>query len=87
MVQRRHLKHQLLAHLVGPDLQNYRDRFHHEDAADKRQQQLLLDDYSNCANRAAKSERAHVTHKNLCGVRVVPEEADAGTDHRSTENR
>src|SRR6476620_12401720 len=44
MVQGCHLEDALLPQLVAAYLQDDRERLEHEDAADERQQQLLLDD-------------------------------------------
>src|SRR4051812_18166791 len=53
VVQRRHLEDALLAELVRADLQDNRERFDDEDAADKGKQQLLLDDDCDGRDRAA----------------------------------
>src|SRR3954469_8311358 len=86
MMQRRHLKDPLLAHLVRAHLQDHGKRFDHEDAADEWQQQLLLDDYGDCADSSAERQRADVAHKYLCWVRVIPEKSDAGTNHGTTKD-
>ena len=43
--------------------------------------QLVLGEHREHAEPAAERERAHVAHEHLRGIRVVPEEADAGADH------
>ena len=62
-------------------------RFDDEDAADDRQQQLLLDQDRDRAERAAERERSDVAHEDLGGIRVVPKEAQAGADQRAAEDR
>ena len=59
----------------------------HEHAADDRQQQLLLDQDRDRAERAAERQRSDVAHEDLGGVRVVPEESEARADERAAEDR
>ena len=59
----------------------------HEDPADERQQQFLLDDDRDGADRAAERERAHVAHEYLGRMGVVPEESDARAHHGPAEHR
>src|SRR5207244_2915663 len=56
MVNRRHLEHALARELEGRDLDDHRERFDDEDAADNRQEQLLLDEDRDRAERAAQRE-------------------------------
>src|SRR5262245_49561141 len=54
VMQRRHLEHPLAGQLEGGDLDDHRQAFEHEDAADDRQQQFLLDEDRHGAERAAQ---------------------------------
>src|SRR5262245_17610553 len=65
VVQWRHLEDPLLAQLVGAHLNDHRQRLHHKNAADERQQQLLLDNDGHRADGATERQRADVAHKNL----------------------
>ena len=84
---RRHLEDALAGQLEGGDLDDHRERLEHEDAADDDEQQLLLDQDRDRAERAAERERPDVAHEDLGGVRVVPEEAEARADQRAAEDR
>ncbi len=86
VMQRRHLENPLFAQFVRAHLQNHRQGFQHENAADKRQQQLLLDRDRHRPDRPAQRERPHVAHEHLRRVRVVPKKADAGPHHRPAED-
>src|SRR5271157_5208372 len=59
VVNRRHLENALLAKLVGAHLEDLRQRLNHENAPDKWQQQLLLDDDSHGADRSPEGQRSH----------------------------
>ena len=87
VVQRRHAKHALARQLERRHLHDHRERFEHEHAADEHQQQFLLDQDGHGAERAAKRQRPDVAHEDLRGVRVVPEEPEAGADQRAAEDR
>ena len=50
------------------DLQDHRQRLDHEQAADERQEHLLLDHHGEAADRAAQGERADVAHEDLGGM-------------------
>src|SRR5437899_5702739 len=87
MMQRSHLEDPLtVAQLVAAYLQHDTKRLKDEYATDKWQQQFLLDDNSDSANRAAKRKTAHVAHEDLRRMRVVPEKADTSPDHSSAED-
>ena len=51
------------------------------------QQQLLLDEDGDDAERGAERQRSDVAHENLGGVRVVPKEPERGADQRAAEHR
>ncbi len=59
------MKTRLPGHLERADLDDDGQRFEHEDAADERQQELLLDQDGDRAQRAAERERADVAHENF----------------------
>src|SRR5256885_11508146 len=86
MVQRRHLKYAFLAQLIRPNLKNHRERLKDKYSTNKGQQQLLLNDDRNCPDRSSQGQRSYVTHKDFSRMRVVPEEANAGSDHCSTKD-
>src|SRR5216684_4103694 len=87
VVNGRHLEDAFLAQFVRAHLQDHRKRFNHEDSADKRKQQFLLNDDHDGPDGPAQSQRAHVTHEYLGGMRVVPEKPDARTHHGPAEDR
>jgi hypothetical protein len=59
----------------------------HEQAADDRQDDLVLGGHGDGAQRAAQRQRAGVAHEDLGRRRVVPEEAQAGADQGPAEHR
>src|SRR6266849_3853958 len=71
----RHAEDALTAQLERAHLQNHRNGFQHKNAANEEQQNLLLDDYSDHAERPAQRERTHISHENFRRMRVVPEKA------------
>src|SRR6266849_9665235 len=76
VMERRHPEQTLASgRFEVADLQDHGERFEHEDAADDRQQQLLLDENRDNAERGTERQRSDVAHENLGGVRVVPEES------------
>ena len=80
-------KTRLPVSLNDADLDHDRRRLEHEDAADDDEDELLLDEERDRAERAAERERADVSHEDVGGIRVVPEEAEAGADQRAAEDR
>src|SRR5713101_2680076 len=75
----RHPEDALTAQLERASLQNYRNGFQHKNAANEEQQNLLLDDYGDHAERSAQRERTHISHENLRGMRVVPQRSEEHT--------
>ena len=69
------------------DLDDHRQRFDDEDAADEYEQELLLDQQRDGAERAAQAERADVAHEDVGGVGVPPQKAEAGADQGAAEHR
>src|ERR1044071_9254399 len=86
MVDRGHLEHALTCELEGSNLDDDGQRFDDEHAADDGEQQLLLDQDSDGAERSAERERSNVSHEDVGGVRVVPKEPETGADQRSAED-
>src|SRR5579875_574398 len=82
----RHPKNPLSPQLVRSHLQDHRKRLNHKNAADKRQQEFLLDYHCHRGHRSTQRKRSHVAHKNLGGISVIPEKSKAGPNHGSTEN-
>src|SRR5262249_52950895 len=86
VMERRHLEHALAGHLEGRHLDDDRQSFEQEDAADNKQQQLLLDQNRHRRESGAERERADIAHENFRGIRVVPEEAERRADDRAAED-
>ena len=57
MMQRRHAKNAFAARFERADLEDNRKRLHHKDSPDKGQQQFLLDQHRDSAQRTAQRER------------------------------
>ena len=87
VVQGRHFKDALAAHLKRGNLDHDRESFRYEDAADENQQQFLFDDDGYGSDSAAESERTDISHEHLGRMRVIPEKAETGAYHRATEDR
>src|ERR1700736_4400465 len=86
MVDRRHAKNALAAQFERPYLQNNRERFHHKNSSNKKQQNFLLDDHRDQPKSAAQRKRTYVTHENFRGMRVVPKEPKRSANQRATKN-
>ncbi len=88
VMQRRHAEDALPAgRLEVADLQHDRGGFEQEHAADQHQQQLLLDQDRDDAERGAQRQRSDVAHEDLGGIGVVPKESERGAHQRSAEHR
>ena len=61
-------------------------RLHHEQAADDREHDLMLDRDRDRAEEAAERQRAGVAHEDLRRGRVEPQEADARADQRAADH-
>ena len=61
-------------------------RLHHEQAADHRQHDLVLDRDRRRAEQAAERQRSGVAHEDLRRRRVEPQEADARADQRAADH-
>ena len=61
-------------------------RLHHEQPADDREHDLVLDRDRDRAQQAAERERAGVAHEDLRRRRVEPKEADACADQRAADD-
>src|ERR1700693_1165526 len=86
VMYRRHAKDPFATQLERPHLQDNRDRFHHKNSANKKQQNFLLDDHRDEPKRPTQRKRAHIAHKNFRGMRVVPEKTKRSADQRATKN-
>src|ERR1700676_3948208 len=86
MMYRRHSKNTFASQLERAHLQNNRQRFHHKNSADKKQQNLLLDDYRDKPKCPAQRKRAYITHENFGGMRVVPKKTKRSAHKRPTKN-
>src|SRR5260370_33388172 len=75
----RHAEDALAAQFERAHLQNHRNGFQYKNAANEEQQNLLLDNDRDHAERPAKRERAHISHENFRGMRVVPEKTEGCT--------
>ena len=80
-------KTRLPVSLNDADLEDDRRGLDHEDAADDDEDEFLLDEERDGAERAAERERADVAHEDVGGIRVVPEEPEARADQRAAEDR
>ena len=69
------------------DLQDDRDGFDDEHAADDGEQEGLTHQASHRAEGAAEAERADVAHVDLRRRRVMPEEHEAAAEERGAEDR
>src|SRR5690348_12933071 len=86
MVQWSHSKDPFARQLERSDLQNHGNRLDNKNAADREQQNLLLDDYGNGADRSAQRKRTHVAHKHFRRMRVVPEKPKRRPGQRAAKN-
>ena len=57
-----------------------------EDATEKGQQQLLMDDDRTDTDDAANGQRSRVAHEHLSGIGVIPQETNHGSDKRRQEH-
>src|SRR5262245_11178634 len=86
VVNRRHQEDALAGELEAHDLRHDAESLEEEDAAEDDREQLVLEEHGASAEPATERERTDVSHEDLRGVRVVPEEADAGAEQRSAED-
>src|SRR5579862_2442107 len=86
VMERGHFEDAFSGELEGSDLQDHREGFEDEDAANGQQQNFLLDDDRDGADASADGERAYIAHEKLGGMRVVPKEAESGAHHGAAEN-
>src|SRR5262245_2276223 len=87
VVDRRHPENALAPRLVRGDLHDDGERLGDEQPADDDEEELLLDQDRDRAERTPESHRADVAHEDLRGVRVEPEEPERGAEQRPAENR
>src|ERR1043166_10031849 len=79
MMDRRHGENAFAGGLETDHLQNHRDGFDDENAANHNEQQLLLATNRHHSNYPANGERAGVAHENLCRMTVEPERSEEHT--------
>src|SRR5690606_6796297 len=67
----------------------YHDRYilNQEDPAENRDQQFFPDCDGKYCNDSTERETSGIAHENLCGIGVIPEKSDAGSDKCADENR
>src|SRR5258707_1620034 len=86
VVQRRHAENAATSQLEASHLHDHRDGFEHEETADEGEDQLVLGDDADGAERAADRERTGIAHEDHRRRRVEPQEAEPGTDHGHAED-
>jgi len=86
MMQRGHAKNALAREFKRGDLQNNRNGFHHEQAADDGQNNLMFDDDRDRANGAAQRERTCVAHEDQRRGRIEPQKAKASADQSAAKD-
>src|ERR1700679_1927096 len=86
MVQGSHAKYTLAGQLERTYLDDYRERFEHKHAANRKQQNFLFDDYGHHSNGPTESDSTDVTHKHFGGMSVVPEKTERAADQRAAKN-
>ena len=87
MMDRRHGENAAAGQFETEHLQNDRDRFDDENAADDGEEQLLFTADRDHADHAADGERAGVAHENFRRMTIEPEKAEAGADERGADDR
>ena len=75
MMQRRHGENPFARQLEAGDLNNDRERFHDENAADEDQQQFLFTTDGNHGDETADGQRTGVAHEHLGRVRIEPQKS------------
>src|SRR2546430_13368086 len=86
MMDRRHAKDSLTSQFKRANLQDDAERFDDENATDEKQQNFLLDNDGDNADRAAEGERTDIAHEHFGGMRVVPKKAERSADERAAKN-
>ena len=87
MVQRSHPENAFpIPQLVAPHLQHHAQCLENKHAANKRQQQLLLDHHRHRPNRPAQRQRSYISHEDLRRMCVVPEKPDTRPHHRPAKH-
>src|SRR5256885_11663239 len=86
MMDGRHAKDSLTAQFEGADLKDAVEEFDDENATDERQQNSVLDNDGDNADRAAEGERTDIAHEHFGGMRVGPKKAERSADERAAKN-
>src|SRR5829696_2891361 len=82
-----HLEDPASRELEDEDLQDHGEGLRHEEAAHDGQEQLRLGQHGGRGEDASYGEGARVAHKDVGGVRVVPEKPHYSADHRAADHR
>src|SRR5437879_2010979 len=86
VMERRHRKNAFAGEFETQNLENNRDRFDYENAADNDEKQFLFAADCHHADQSADRERAGIAHENFGGVTIKPEKSETGADERGTDN-
>jgi hypothetical protein len=76
-----------LRQLEDADLHHHRSSLENEDAANEREQKLLLCQDRDSSERTTDRQGTDVSHKHFGRRRVVPEESETRSNHRTAEHR
>ena len=87
MMDRCHQKHPLARPFINRDLDNHRNRLHHEQAADNRKHDFVVDRYRNHPQRAAQRQAAGIAHEHGGGRRIKPQKRQTRAHHSGAINR
>ena len=87
MVDRSHVEDSLPSNLERSDLHDDRNRLQHEYTPHDHEKEFLFGHHSHRAKGGTQSERANISHKYLGRIGIKPEEAQACTNHGTTEDR
>src|SRR5256885_15057809 len=86
MMDRRHAKDSLTSQFKRANLQDDAERFDDENATDEKQQNFLLDNDGDNADRAAEGERTDIAHEHFGGMRAVPKQTERSADEHAAKN-
>src|SRR5882724_12149928 len=86
MMDRRHLENALSGQLEGGDLHDHRHRLQHEQSADHRKHDLVLDRDRDRAEHAAKRERAGIAHEDRGRRRIEPQKSKPSAEQRPAQH-
>jgi hypothetical protein len=81
-----HAKDTFFPGFVATDLEDHRECFHDEDAANDDEHELLLGADGNGAEGSTNREGSGIAHENRGRIAIEPKEAEAGTDQSHEED-